>query len=105
MGALGVIAGVLILLSPGVGTLSLTVVLAAYFLADAVTRFVFAFRKRSSGRRGFLIAGGVLSLLLGLIIALGLPGSAFYVLGLLFGVHALFAGALMIASGFQARRG
>lgn len=103
MGALGVAAGVLILITPGVGALSLTLVLAAYFIADAVTRIGFALRKRSSGRRGGLIAGGVLSLALGLIIALGLPGSALYVLGLLFGIHALFAGALLVTVGARPR--
>ncbi|MFW6412931.1 MAG: HdeD family acid-resistance protein [Oceanicaulis sp.] len=103
-GALAVLAGALILISPGIGALSLTVVLAAYFFADALTRTVFAFRKRSGGRRGWLIVGAVLSLLLALVIALGLPGSAAVVLGLLFGVHALFAGAVLIAAGFQDRR-
>ncbi|MEQ8432831.1 MAG: HdeD family acid-resistance protein [Oceanicaulis sp.] len=103
MGALGVVAGVLILISPGVGALSITVILAAFFAADAVTRLIFAFRKRSIGRRGWLIAGGVLSLLLALVIGVALPGSAAYVLGLLFGAHALFAGAVMIATGLQSR--
>ncbi|XBQ15449.1 MAG: DUF308 domain-containing protein [Oceanicaulis sp.] len=102
-GVLGVFAGVLILVSPGVGALSLTVVLAVYFAIDAITRTGFAFRGRSSGRRGWLIGGAILSALLALIILAGLPGSAAFVIGLLFGAHALFAGAVLLVTGFSGR--
>ena len=94
----GVIAGVLTLLAPGVGALSLTLVLGFYFAFDGFMRLGFSFRAQSRGRRPWLIASGVLSLALSALLVLGLPGTSLYALGLLFGVHALFAAAMLFAA-------
>ena len=97
MGVLSIAAGVVILIAPGTGMLSLTLVLGAFFAADGVMRLIHAFRGDGGARRGWLIGGGVLSLLLAGLIVFALPGSAAYTIGLLFGVHLLFLGVSLIA--------
>lgn len=94
----GAIAGVLTLLAPGIGALSLTLVLGFYFAFDGFMRLGFSFRARSRGRRPWLIASGILSLALSALLVIGLPGTSLYALGLLFGVHALFASAMLFAA-------
>lgn len=94
IGLIGIIGGVLIFISPMAGLLSLTLLLGAFFFADGVLRLVLANR---ADHRTWTIAGGLLSLALGLLIAFGLPATAFYALGLLWGVHALFVGAAYLA--------
>lgn len=100
----GVVAGVLTLLAPGVGALSLTLVLGVYFAFDGVMRLGFSLRAASRGRRPWLIASGALSLALSALLVLGLPGTSLYALGLLFGVHALFAAAMLFATAFTIGR-
>lgn len=99
IGVIGLIAGGIILFSPGTGIFALTVVLGAFFAADGVIRLIFAFRPESQARRGWLIFGGVLSLVLAALILFGLPGTAAFAVGLLFGVHALFLGISFLMLG------
>lgn len=94
-GLLAIAAGVVIFLFPPAGILSLTILLGAYFIADAVFRFLVA--RKKSDHRTWAIVGGLLSLALGLFILFGLPATAFYTVGLLWGIHALFIGAAYLA--------
>ena len=103
--AAAVVAGVLTVLSPSAGALSLTVVLGLYFAFDGFARLGFAFRAQSRGRRPWLIANGLISLVLSAILVLGLPGTSLYAIGLLFGVHALFAAAMLFAAAFASSAG
>ena len=99
IGVISLVAGAIILFSPGTGIFALTVVLGAFFGADGVIRLIFAFRRESYGRRGWLIFGGILSLVLAALILFGLPGTAGFTVGLLFGVHALFLGFSFLVLG------
>ena len=103
--AAALVAGVLTVLSPSAGALSLTVVLGLYFAFDGFARLGFAFRAQSRGRRPWLIASGLISLVLSAILVLGLPGTSLYAIGLLFGVHALFAAAMLFAAAFASSAG
>lgn len=105
VGVISLIAGAIILFSPGTGIFALTVVLGAFFAADGVIRLIFAFRPESQARRGWLIFGGVLSLVLAALILFGLPGTAAFTVGLLFGIHALFLGISFLMIGGRSRAG
>src|SRR3954454_4949221 len=103
--ALALIAGIVLLAQPVQGTLTLTIVVGAYFLAEGVATIMYALEHRNelSARWGWLLTAGIMDILVvGFIIA-GLPGSALWALGVLVGINMLFGGATMIAMALAAR--
>ena len=95
--------GVLLLVNPVEGALALTIVLAAFLLVEGVFKIVMAWRVRGHPRWGWLLASGVLSLILGALIWAEWPSSALWVIGLLVGVHLLFTGWALIMLALAAR--
>jgi uncharacterized membrane protein HdeD (DUF308 family) len=98
-------AGLILLAQPARGTLTLTVILAAYFLAEGVFTIVYALehRRELSERWNWLLASGILDLILAGFIFVGLPGSAQWVLGLLVGIELVFGGIALIGMALAAR--
>jgi len=103
----GIVAGVLLIGWPLVGRVSLTAVLIAFLLVDGVVTIMYALRHRSapSGRWGWMLASGIVDVILGAILFLGLPGTALWALGLLFGISLLFGGWALIMMALSARPG
>jgi uncharacterized membrane protein HdeD (DUF308 family) len=102
---IGIAAGIVLLLWPISGVVSLTLVLIAFFVVEGVATLMYAFEHRSqlSGRWGLMLASGVVDLILAGIIFAGLPGTAVWALGLLVGINMLFGGAAMIGMALAAR--
>jgi uncharacterized membrane protein HdeD (DUF308 family) len=102
---LGLVAGLVLLAWPGRGAVSLTVVLIAFFFAEGVASVMFglAHRRHLSSWR-FMVATGVVDLVLATIILAGLPGTAAWTLGLLVGINMLFGGAALSAVALHASR-
>jgi uncharacterized membrane protein HdeD (DUF308 family) len=102
---LGIVVGVLLLVQPGVGLVSLTYVLIAFFIVEGVATIMFALehRRQLTGRWGWMLASGVVDLFLALLILAGLPGSAGWALGLIVGINMVFGGASMIGMALAAR--
>ena len=103
--ALAVLAGFILLARPAQGTLTLTIVVGAYFLAEGVATIMYALehRRELSGRWSWLLVAGLMDLLIAAIIITGLPGSALWAIGLLVGVNLLFGGAALIGVALAAR--
>jgi len=97
-------AGVLLLLHPVYGILTLTLILAAFFVVEGIFRTVAGFRVPSGEGRGWLIAGGVLGIILGILIFTGLPTTAGWFLGLLVGIEFIFTGWSFVMIALAARR-
>ena len=87
------------------GTLTLTIVVGAYFLAEGVVTIMYALehRRELSERWTWMAFSGVLDILIAFIIITGLPGSAEWAIGLLVGINLLFGGASMIGVALAAR--
>lgn len=100
-----VAAGVLLLLHPLLGILTLTLIIAAFFIVEGVFRVIAGFRVPSGEGRGWLIAGGVLGVILGILIWTGMPISAEWFLGLLVGIEFIFTGWSFVMIALAARRG
>jgi uncharacterized membrane protein HdeD (DUF308 family) len=98
-------AGIFLVLWPLSGVVSLTLVLAVYLAVDGVISIFFAVahRRQLTRRWGWLFLNGVLDLAMAAIIFVVLPGSAYWVLGVLIGIDFLFAGASLIAIAMAAR--
>jgi uncharacterized membrane protein HdeD (DUF308 family) len=104
--ALAVIAGVILLAKPIQGTLTLTIVVSAYFLAEGVTSIMYALqhRRELSERWSWLLIAGVFDLLIAAMIIAGLPNSAEWAIGLLAGINLLFGGSTLIGMALAARK-
>jgi len=102
---LAIIVGVVLLARPVQGTLTLTIVVGAYFIAEGVTTIMYALehRRELSQRWGWMLTGGIMDLIVATIIVAGLPGSALWAIGLLVGINLLFGGATLIGVALAAR--
>lgn len=94
---LTLITGLLLLFKIGAGVLTLTILLAAYFAAQGIVTILGAFKFAGSGAFWMMLLSGVVSLVLAYMIFSGFPGSAAWLLGLLFGINLIFTGAFFIA--------
>jgi uncharacterized membrane protein HdeD (DUF308 family) len=102
---IGIAAGVALLGWPLLGTLSLTAVLIAFLFAEGIVSILYALehRKALSGRWGWMLASGIVDLILAGIIFAGLPGTAAWALGLLVGINMVFGGTAMIGMALAAK--
>jgi uncharacterized membrane protein HdeD (DUF308 family) len=99
--ALSVVIGVLLVLKPVQGAMSLTLVLTAFFVAEGVfqTAVAIAARHVMMGTWIWMLVSGVADLALATIIILGWPETALWALGLLVGINLLTSGwAIVIAA-------
>ena len=102
---LAVAAGIVLLVWPISGAISLTLLLIVFFIIEGVLSIMYALehKKELSGRWGWMLASGIIDLILAGIILLGLPGTAAWALGLLVGINMLFGGSALIAMALHAR--
>jgi uncharacterized membrane protein HdeD (DUF308 family) len=96
---LSLVAGVWLVANPGVGVLALTIVLAILFIVNGASEIFFAFELRPASGWWWMLLSAAISILLGFMVASGLPGTSLFVLGILVGVNFLSSGiALMFMS-------
>ena len=100
------LAGLSVLTRPMAGVITLTIILAAYLLAGGVMRIVMAFGYRSQipGAWFWLLFSGIVDLVLAFIIMSGLPGTAEWVIGLLVGINLLMMGFSIVMIALAVRR-
>lgn len=91
-----IIAGVLLLVYPLKGILTLTLLLAIYFLVEGISKIITASLWRPITNWGWLFVSGILSVVLAGIIFAGFPGTATWVIGLLVGINMLFLGWTLV---------
>jgi uncharacterized membrane protein HdeD (DUF308 family) len=103
--ALSVVIGILLILKPIEGAVSLTVVLTAFFIAEGVFQAAVAIAARHamSGAWVWMLVSGVADLALAAIIILGWPGTAFWALGLLVGINLLTSGFAVVMAALGGR--
>jgi uncharacterized membrane protein HdeD (DUF308 family) len=93
------------LLWPLSGVLTLTLLLITFFVIEGVVSIMFALehKRELSGRWGWMLASGIIDLILAAVIIAGLPGTAAWALGLLVGINMVFGGTALIAMALHAR--
>jgi len=104
IGLLGVAAGLLMIFRPLVGLVTMTMLLAIYFLVDGISEIIAAFRIKPDQGWGWVLFNGIIAVLLGLMIWRQWPVSGAWAIGLLVGIHILISGWSMIILGTGARR-
>lgn len=103
--ALSAVVGVLLILRPVEGAVSLTVVLTAFFIAEGVfqTAVAIASRQVMTGTWVWMLVSGLADLALAAIIIAGWPGTAVWALGLLVGINLLTSGWAIIMAALSGR--
>ena len=84
--------GILLLIYPMIGILSLTMLLAILFFAQGLIQIYWGLTSQHLRRWGWWVFSGVISIILALIIWAGWPTSAIWFIGLLVGVNLIFYG-------------
>src|SRR6195256_2478716 len=99
-------AGIILLVRPVQGTLTLTIVVGAYFLAEGVATIMYALehKKELSERWSWLLIAGIMDILIAFLIISGLPGSAEWAIGLLVGINLVLGGASLVGLALAARK-
>ena len=102
---LGIAVGLILLWWPLSGAITMTLILTVFFLIEGLASILYArdHRREMSGRWGWMMASGVIDLILAGFIFLGLPGTAAWAIGLLVGINLLFGGSALIGMALQAR--
>jgi len=99
-----VVVGGYLAFFPLTGLLTLAIVLAALFIAEGIFEIVMAYRVSPHEGWVWLLLSGIAAIAVGVLIALGLPGSATWALGLLVGINLLFSGWSYVFLALAGRR-
>jgi uncharacterized membrane protein HdeD (DUF308 family) len=103
---LAIVVGGLLIAWPIRGALSLTLLLIVFFLIEGVVSIMFAveYRRNLPARWGWMVASGVVDLILAALIFAQFPSSAVWAIGLLLGINMVFGGTTLIMMALDARR-
>ncbi len=104
-GAASILIGALMLIEPLTAIIALTYLLAAFFLAEGVLKFIAAIHLRGKGLSAMLGLTGAVSIILAIIIFANMPGMALWAIGLLVGINLLFRGMSLVALASAVRGG
>lgn len=101
---LAVALGILLVMRPLEGVLTLTIVLVALFLVEGIAAIFIAldFRRRLRNW-GWILLNGIVSLVLAFLIWWGWPSSAAWAIGLLVGINMFFLGLSLVMTAIAAR--
>ena len=101
---ISLIAALLLLFFPFEGVAAVGMLLATYLLVDAYSSLTFGWQYRPNRGWWLMIANGILSILLAIIIIIGWPFSSIVLVGLLVGISLFFDGVTLIAFGVGAKK-
>ena len=96
LGIITALAGIAVIGHPLFGLAFLTLLLVIYFVAEGASKIVVSFRYKPAAGWKWLLASGVLSLLLGLLIWSQWPVSGMWAVGVLVGVNLLGTGLALV---------
>jgi uncharacterized membrane protein HdeD (DUF308 family) len=95
-GAVAVLAGLILLIFPTVGLLTITAVLGFFLIVEGAATIAYGIALGRGSARPWLGLSGLAGAVLGALILAGLPGSAGWVLGLFLGVALLTHGVALL---------
>src|SRR6202043_886263 len=93
-GVLYGIAGIAVVAHPLGGALTLAILIAILFFADGRLRILVGMTIRPVVGWGLLVAAGLGSIVVGVILLVGWPATALWATGLLLGVNLIFTGGV-----------
>ena len=103
LGLLTLVVGFYMVTRPGSALATLTLFLAAYFVVDGFFEIIEAFDLKPIKGWGWMLFGGIVSIMLGIMIWRQWPISGAWAIGILFGIKMVFAGFAMTGIGAAGR--
>jgi uncharacterized membrane protein HdeD (DUF308 family) len=104
VGIVQIAGGVIIYTNPFAGAITITALIAAVFLAQGITQIILAIKVRPHDGWAWLLASGVLALIVAGLLFNRFPAASLTTPGLLAGISILFSGLSYIMIAFAARR-
>lgn len=102
MGILYLIAGIILVKGPLAGSITLTLLLAIFYILLGLFRTISCLTREVTNR-GWRLASSIITLLLGVLILLEWPASGLFIIGLFIGIDLIFTGWVYIVSALSAR--
>jgi uncharacterized membrane protein HdeD (DUF308 family) len=103
IGLLTLLAGLALLAHPLFASGVLTIMLAVYFILDGIGEIAAGFQRRPGDGRGWMLFGGIVSILLGMMIWRQFPLSGVWAIGILLGIKLFLIGLIMVTAGSAIR--
>jgi len=101
---LATLLGVLFIVGPRQGAVTLTIILIAFFILEGIGAIVFALQlRRLLPYWSWTMLSGLVDLILAYVIWQGWPGTAAWVIGLLVGINMIFLGLALVMIGIAVR--
>ena len=97
-------AGFYFMASPGLGMATLTLVIATVFFLDGILRVIMSFKMKPVGGWGWMLFGGIITLVAAIMIWRQFPLSGIWLVGTLLGINLLFSGITTISVASAAKR-
>ena len=104
VGALYIVLGLLLVANPVAGAASLALFVGAVMAVSGVVEIVLAFRHRPGSGWGWLLANGILSIGLAILIAIGWPLGSLVLIGYLVGFQIITCGIARLGLAMAARK-
>jgi len=102
-GLLNLVVGALLLIYPVQGVAVLALMLAALVFTVGIAELFLAFQRRPAPGWGWVLASGILSALVGVLIAIGWPGDSFLLIAVYVGISMISGGIWRIVMSFAIR--
>lgn len=103
LGLLTLLVGLYMIARPGMALVTLTLVLAAYFVVDGIFEIIEAFDLKPLEGWRWMLFGGIVSIILGIMIWRRWPWDSMALVGILVGIKLIFAGWAMFGLGTAGR--
>jgi uncharacterized membrane protein HdeD (DUF308 family) len=101
---LAVLVGFLFLRDPAQGLLTITLLLIIFFMMEGISKVVFSLTIRPFPNWGWVLASGLMGMVLSVILWASLPVTAVWLIGLLLGVELISVGGAIAYLAWQVRR-
>jgi uncharacterized membrane protein HdeD (DUF308 family) len=99
-----ILAGLLIIINPVLNALTLTLLLAISFVLAGILKIIFAITQHDP-HKNWILLGGILTLILGVLIWMQWPTSGLWVIGMFVGIDMIFTGWTWIRLSILAKKG
>ena len=101
---LAVLIGCLFLRDPAQGLMTIALLLIVFFMIEGISKVVFALTIRPFPNWGWVLASGLVGILLALILWANLPVTALWLVGVLLGINLISVGAAIGYLAWQVRQ-
>ena len=102
IGGFTILCGIVLISNPIFASGMLTILLAAYFILDGISEVFIGVKIGTNAGGGWLLFGGIVSILLGLMMWHQFPLSGAWALGILLGIKLFLVGLTMVTLGSAA---